>query len=319
MSYAEIVDHQAMVFDERRNALYRAALRQHLKAGARVMDLGAGIGILGFIALEEGAAEVVMVEPEPVIRAARKVAKALGVTDRVRFIEDTVENITEPLQVDAILSVFTGNFLLEEDLLPSLFRARDCFLAPGGRLFPDAARMLVAPVDARALHARMVTQWSTPAAGIDLSALRSLAENAIVETPREQHAPRALAAPSELAEFDFLTASTAACDSTVECEVTAEGECHGLCGWFDARLGGAWFSTGPAAEPTHWSPLFLPVAEPVALRVGQTVTITVHRPSYGDWTWSLAVDGRFQRQSTFNANLTTPADLVCRSPDYRPR
>lgn len=319
MSYSEIVDHQAMVFDERRNGLYRAALRRHLKDGARVMDLGAGIGILGFIALEEGAAEVIMVEPEPVIRAARKVAHALGVTDRVRFIESAAESITEPLEVDAILSVFTGNFLLEEDLLPSLFSARERFLAPGGQLFPDAARMLVAPVEAAALYARMVAQWSTPAAGIDLSVLRGLAENAIFDAPRDQHGPRVLATPGVLGEFDFHTASHAACNSSFECEISVEGECHGLCGWFDARLGSEWFSTGPTAESTHWSPLFLPVAEPVKLRVGQTVAITVHRPSYGDWTWSLSVDGRLQRQSTFYANVTAPADLICRTPDYRPR
>lgn len=319
MSYANVVDHQSMVFDETRNAIYREALRTQLVPGARVMDLGAGLGILGLIALQEGASEVVMVEPAPVLRAARTLARELGVADRVRFLEQRVEEIAEPLEVDAILSVFTGNFLLEEDLLPSLFRARDRFLTPGGTLLPAAARMRLMPVDARPLYESRVDQWSSPASGVDLSSMRSFAVNSLIEVPREDGEPRGLATPATLAHIDFHEATEASCDATATFEVLEGGTCHGLCGWFEAKLGDCWLSTGPEAPATHWSPLFLPISDPVAVEPGEKLEAAIHRPMHGDWTWSVTVRGRRQRQSTFLAMPAAPADLRRMSRDFRPR
>lgn len=319
MSYAHVVDHQSMVFDDTRNALYREALRSTVPPGARVMDLGAGLGILGLIALQEGASEVVMVEPAPVLRAARALARDLGVADRIRFLEKRVEEIDEALEVDAILSVFTGNFLLEEDLLPSLFHARDRFLVRGGALLPRGARMRAMPVDARPLYESKVEQWSTPASGVDLSSLRRFAANSLIEVPRQDGEPRGLSPPVTLEDIDFLTATEASCDATVTFEIATSGVCHGLCGWFEARLGDSGLSTGPDAPGTHWSPLFLPIGDPVAVEPGETLEAAVHRPMHGDWTWTLTIRGRRQRQSTFLAMPTSTADLVRMSRDFRPR
>lgn len=55
---------------------------------ARVLDLFAGTGALGFEALSRGASSVVMVESAPEsIQAIRKNAQALGVADRLEIIE----------------------------------------------------------------------------------------------------------------------------------------------------------------------------------------------------------------------------------------
>ena len=237
------------------------------------LDLGAGIGILGFIALEEGATEVIMVEPEPVIRAARK--WRMRSVSRIECVlskaqpkhHGAARGRCDPVRFHRQLSA-------RRRLVPSLFSARERFLAPGGQLFPDTARMLVAPVEAAALYPRMVAVVLV--AGIDLSVLRGLAENAIFDAP-DQHGPRVLATPGVLGEFDFHTASHAACDSSFECEISVEGECHGLCGWFDARLGSNGFP--PVRQPSRRLVASLPPrAEPVELRVGQAVAITVHRP-----------------------------------------
>ena len=67
----------------------------------------------------------------------------------------------EDIQADIIISVFTGNLLFGEDLLPSLFYARDRFLAPGGTLLPDAARILVCPASAPQAYVDNVDVWNT--------------------------------------------------------------------------------------------------------------------------------------------------------------
>jgi 16S rRNA (guanine966-N2)-methyltransferase len=65
--------------------------------GARVLDLFAGTGALGFEALSRGARETVMVESAPEsIRAIKENARALGVTDRVEIVPGDAREIPGP-------------------------------------------------------------------------------------------------------------------------------------------------------------------------------------------------------------------------------
>ena len=84
MSYSDPSGHLSMVFDEHRNQAYLAAMREVITPDMRVMDLGAGLGVLGLLAARLGAREVHMVEPAPVLRAARQLATANGL-DNIHF------------------------------------------------------------------------------------------------------------------------------------------------------------------------------------------------------------------------------------------
>jgi hypothetical protein len=74
------------------------------------------------------------------------VVKDNTTTEKMECISGKIEKVSLPEQVDVIISVFTGNFLLTEDLLPSLFYARDKYLRPGGKMIPDRAKMIIVPV-----------------------------------------------------------------------------------------------------------------------------------------------------------------------------
>ena len=136
MSYSDVSGHHSMVFDGLRNAAYARAMRQAIKPGTTVMDLGAGLGVHGLQAALLGAAQVHLVEPAPVLEVARQVAAANGLAN-VHCHNCRAEELQLDDRVDVLVSVFTGNFLLTEDLLPSLFHARDRFLSHGGTLIPD--------------------------------------------------------------------------------------------------------------------------------------------------------------------------------------
>lgn len=135
-----------MLFDQIRNDAYFKALQAVMTPDSVVLDLGAGLGIHGLLAAKLGAKKVYLVEPQDVIGVAKQFAQANGFADRVECIQGRIEEISLPEQVDLIVSVFTGNFLLEEDLLPSLFYARDTYLKPGGFMIPNAAVMEAVPV-----------------------------------------------------------------------------------------------------------------------------------------------------------------------------
>jgi predicted RNA methylase len=124
------------------------------------LDLDAGLGIPGFIAAELGPRRVFMVEPAAVIEVTRQAVQASAYADRIECFRGVIEELKLPEPVDVILSVFTGNFLLTEDLLPSLFHARDRWLKPGGFLLPDAAVMAMVPVSAPEYYQDQLACWA---------------------------------------------------------------------------------------------------------------------------------------------------------------
>lgn len=149
-----------MVFDDTRNKFYADAIKAIINENSVVMDLGAGLGLHGLIASRAGAKMVYLVEPQAVIHAAARVAKQNGLSDNITCFQAPAEDLALPQAVDVIISVFTGNFLLQEDLLPSLFHARDKHLAKNGRMIPDQARMFIQPVTAEELFAKKIGRWS---------------------------------------------------------------------------------------------------------------------------------------------------------------
>ena len=72
-----------MTRDRRRFEAFRAALQATIKPGDVVLDVGAGTGVLSFLALEAGAGHVYAVEQLPVIDVTRQVAQDNGLADRM--------------------------------------------------------------------------------------------------------------------------------------------------------------------------------------------------------------------------------------------
>jgi hypothetical protein len=297
-----------MVFDGVRNNAYQRAIEAAVGPDSVVVDLGAGLGLHGLMAARAGARKVYMVEPEAVLEVTRRIVADSGF-DTIELIAGRAEELELPEQADLIVSVFTGNFLLTEDLLPSLFAARDRCLAPGGRMIPDLAEMLIAPVSAGDYHHKMVACWSSSTAelkGLDYSAARNYAANTAYYDTAENIVPELLAPPATLMALDLLSAQSANCDQRCEVTVSQAGICHGWLGWFRARLGDEWLSTSPLAPATHWCQVFLPLDPPLAVAVGDTLNLQVQRPQYGDWLWHTRAAGEEQRASTF---LSTPLPL----------
>jgi len=307
-----------MVYDAVRNAAYAKAIAAAVTPACTVLDLGAGLGMHGLLAAAAGAGKVFLLDSSAVVELGAEVAQCNGLGDRVKVIHKRIEDaeILEP--VDIIISVFTGNFLLAEDLLPYLFSARERFLKPGGVMIPGSARMQAALVTAQEFHDQHVACWSQPNFGVDFAPLRRFAANTVYYRSAEAMAATLLCAAVQVHELDFATATTAACHGRVDMQVRQTGTCHGLLGWFDMHLAGEWLSTGPAAEPMHWSLAFLPLDPPMLLHEGETVQLQLDRPEFGEWTWVLSRGTERQRHSTFQSNPVDLAYLKKIAPDHVP-
>lgn len=309
-----------MVFDETRNRAYARAIERVVTPESIVLDLGCGLGIHGLMAARAGARKVFLVDSEVVVHFALEVAQRNGLGERVQAVQGRIEDIELPERVDVIISVFTGNMLYMEDLLPSLFHARDRWLKPGGVLIPDAAQLLVAPVDAASFHDEWVGAWSRQHLGFDFSHLRRFAANRFHAGPREQYRDwPLLAAPQALVEADLTRATDTVLDHSVDFPITRAGSCSGVLGWIRLHLGGDWVGTGPHDPPLHWTPQLMPLDPPWVLAVGDTLGFSLRRPPWGDWTWMFTLGGQAQRHSTFLGQALRASDLRALALDHQPQ
>jgi len=311
--------HLSMALDHTRNAVYARAIEQLVRPDSVVLDAGAGLGVLGIAAAKAGARKVYLIEPSPVAHLAQEIARINGVADRVVVLRGRIEDVSLPEKVDLITSVFTGNSLFSEDLLPSLYRARDKWLQPGGSLIPDHAELKLAPVCAPRFFSESVLPWSKPSIGIDLSAAQRFALNQVYGERQRDPPMTELAPPAVIVSMDFHTESHANCQTETTFLIADGGECHALCAWINIRLGDAWLSTGPHDPAVHWTPQLFPLNPPMKLNAGEQLHVTLNRPAYGDWTWIVRSGKTERRHSTFLARPMSVADMRKRTGSSRPR
>lgn len=310
MSYANLLDHHTMVLDEVRNRAYLGAMREVVTPESVVLDLGAGLGVLGLLAAKLGAKKVYCVEPSPVAAHISTLAKANGVADRVVVLRGRIEDVELPEQVDVILSVFTGNLLFSEGLMPSLYFARDRYLKPGGALIPDRARLRFAGVEAPKRHGETVARYRRDSLGIDYSVIAALTANHWYVADRGADAPQPLTPAAVAIELDLHTTHEDRLRWQTPLPIERDGILHGLLGWIELHLGERWLSTGPGEADLHWRPGLLPVAQPMPVTQGQTLDAAFQFIDDGQLVWSLAVDGEAQRQSTVLGSPDMAIDVM---------
>jgi precorrin-6B methylase 2 len=298
MSYVTVSSHRTMALDTVRNNAYAHALRKVIRPDSVVLDLGAGVGIHGLMAARFGARRVYLVEQEDVIAIADENIRANGLQDVVRTIHGRIENVQLPEPVDVIVSVLTGNFLLTEDLIPSLLFARDRFLKPGGTMIPSSATMSIVPVSASAMHDKEIACWSVPHHGVDVSSARQYAANEVIFRNWDVDETRDLADPVTVHALDFEHGDYAPLNVDASVTIAESGLCHGWVGWFEIKLADEWLSTSHRAKRTHWSPAFLPVDPPVPVARGEQATLHLARAPFGDWVWTMKTSAGTQKHST---------------------
>jgi SAM-dependent methyltransferase len=318
MSYVTVSSHRMMALDAVRNDAYAHALKQVIRPGSIVLDLGAGTGIHGLMAARLGARRVSLVEQEDIIAIADENIRANGLQDVVRTIHGRIEDVQLPEPVDVIVSVLTGNFLLTEDLLPSLLYARDRFLKPGGTLIPSEATMVIVPVSAPSLHEKEIACWSAPQHDVVLSPARAYAANTVFFRNQDLEETADLAEPTVVHTLDLERGDYAPLKVNVGVTITQSGVCHGWAGWFTMKLADRWLSTSPRDKRTHWSPAFLPLDPPVPVEKGDQVQFHLARAPYGDWVWGMKTPDGAQRHSTLFSAPMKATTLQKASLDYQP-
>lgn len=148
--------HLPMIRDTHRNELLRRAIQAAVRPGDRVVDLGAGSGLLALIAARAGAGAVYAVESHPLTASAlRKTIAVNGFAAQITVIEKSIGETTLAdiggAPADVVISETIGSYLFDEGILDHVHHASTHLAKPDARLLPSAVRLKAAFVDAGAI------------------------------------------------------------------------------------------------------------------------------------------------------------------------
>ena len=189
--WADPVEHARMLHDDRRTSDYIAALRQAVRPGDIVLDIGTGSGVLAIAAARAGARHVYAVEASDIADVAERVFAANGVQERVTLIRGWSRDVKLPAPADLLVTEVIGNEPLEEEVLETTLDARRRLLRPDGRLIPHALELVAWPLlipDAearqRAIGRQAIERWRQ-LYGIEFRPLLDAAFPGAVNNPTE--------------------------------------------------------------------------------------------------------------------------------------
>ena len=269
-----------MLADRVRHAAFRAALRQAIRPGqSTVADIGAGLGVLAFFARALGARAVWLYDPGPALRLAEVVAARNGI-DGLHFVPERSLDVVDPPRVDVVVAEVLGNFAYEEDVLETL-RDAQRFLVPGGTLIPQSIVQWAAPVVTDRFE-RDLKSWREVGFGLDWSDAEHMTRNNmyVYAIEPEDLLPRGAA---EWDAVDFTGVIDSRRTGAAAWRLDESRVIYGIALWWECTLvPGVVLSTSPYSPRTHWDQIYLPLLEPLALRVGDELQLRVETATGGD-------------------------------------
>jgi len=303
-----IVDeHRQYLADDLRVSAFREAIREVVRPGDVVLDLGSGTGILGLLACRAGAKRVYSVEVGGMIELARAVCRANGFGDRVTFLKGHSTQMELPERVDVAVCDQIGRFGFEAGVPVFFNDVRARLLKPGGSLVPQRIEMFIAPVECDEIWGQ-VEFWNDSRAGFDFRPARTWAAN--TGNPVTLLPEQLLGEPAQLCTINLTEASPGAICGELSIQADRAGTLHGIGGWFSAQLSpNVTMSNSPlASRRIDRRNVFFPVDQPVPLEPGDCVRIRMHIiPDAVVVTWNVEVI-----QPEANGNTSVPQILKAR-------
>lgn len=277
--------HTTMLNDEARTGAFQAAIRQAVKPGDVVVDVGTGTGILAITAALAGARHVYALEATPMSRAAQRMVDANGLSDRITIIGAHSFDVSLPEKADVLVSEIIGDDPLGEQILPTFVDARRRLLAKGAKVIPASLQVQLLPVEMPAeelerfrFSPRQAGRWRE-LYGIDFDALVASAgeydHRAHINT-YETRTWKRMAEPIVVADIDLLRSEVGVIAQDVEFRTTGAGAVSAIVIFFSADLGaGVRLSIHPdeATPENSWGSVLQLFAEPLDVASGEHLRV----------------------------------------------
>ncbi|KAL6861370.1 hypothetical protein ACP4OV_017070 [Aristida adscensionis] len=265
-----------MLNDAARNRAYRRAIEATVAdPSSRVLDIGAGTGLLSMMAARalgaaggEGRGGVTACESYlPMGKMLRRVLRANGMENKVKVFHKRSDELKVGVELDApadiLVSEILDSELLGEGLIPTLQHAHDNLLVKNPKTVPYRATVYGQLVESTFLW-KMHDLHNNEANAADGVWLTPGGMESIVSVKLQQHAMqcdslgdeiRLLSEPFKVFEFDFWKRPDSHGDTKIKIKATADGHAHAIISWWVLQLdsaGSIFYSTAPRWGMTDW-------------------------------------------------------------------
>jgi len=278
--------HVAMLNDRARTSSLIAGIREVVRPGDVVIDIGTGTGILAIAAIRAGARHVYAIEATNIGKSAMAVFEANGLADQITLKEGWSTQISLPELADVLVSDVIGSEPLAENVLEITADAVKRLLKRNARLIPNKVKIFGLPVTIPRIElmkhtftAEAVENWRSWY-GVDFSPFAEVAKNSPHKfsiKPVEALYWISLSEPVLLAEVDFKDIGQLVIDNTATVTANVSGPLDGLLEYFEMEVGQAMrYSTHPKLVDKDCvrSNLVWVFAAPLILRAGDKFTVT---------------------------------------------
>ena len=280
--------HIEMLQDEGRTSAFLQAIRQTVKPGQVVVEIGTGTGVLSVAAAQAGAAKVYAIEAGRVQALASSVFKRNQVDDRVQLLSGWSTSLELPESADVLVAEILGHDALGEGVVDTFHDAIRRFLKPSGMVIPakieifgELVRIPTTTSARYRFEAEILAQWQR-AYGVDFSSLAEGQQSISFGVDASDTLDWLRLSPPVLlgrAEF-YPKLVELRCPESLDFPVAAKGEANGLLIWFRAHLSpSVTLSTRPqdVSPSGHWRNVVRLFASSKNLEPGQIQSLDCRR------------------------------------------
>ena len=234
---------------------FNQAIKQNVKEGDFVVDIGTGTGVLAMMAARAGAGRVVAIDVnEESIAYAQSAATMNSLEDKIEFRRCHFKDYAPSERADVVVCEMLSSMMLIEQQVPAAIHAQEKIMKEGGIMLPASATIFALPVECEGIWKRFnpvelkfpkVAQTASRGDCRDLSDL------------------------AKVAEFDFTSALRNGINRRLEFKIIEEGNIHGILAMFEAKL----TEVIRLSMEEGWRELFLPLEQPVKVSRGDEVSV----------------------------------------------
>lgn len=273
--------HIPMMNDARRNDAFEAAIVAALKGAgpdARVLDIGAGSGLLSMMAARAGATCVTACEMVPVIAdTAAKIIKDNGYSDQIDLhsLPSKALRVGEHLEerADILVSEILSSDLLTEHVLDTFEDAHARLLKPDATVIPRAASAMGCLVESATLEDYVFVD---EVSGFDVSRFGALASSKLPIHGTMTDWKR-LSEDIELVNIDLTRRAHSSMLEVLEIAVTKDGTATGIVQWMHVDMAeGITFDNHPDTYTDGgWLQVLHNFPQPISVRAGDVLQLAV--------------------------------------------
>jgi type II protein arginine methyltransferase len=282
-AYCDVVPgwHFSMLEDKARNNAYEAAINR-AAPGKKVLDIGAGAGLLTLMAARAGATRVTGCEYISVIaEQAQKIVEQNGYAARAKVwpkrSQDLVIGRELPERAEVLVTEIFSSGIINEGLLPTLEHAHEHLLIPGAVVVPKTCSAMGYLVGGELLKEYL---FMGQVNGFDMSLFNEFAAFE-KQIQLDRHPHDVLSDDVELIQFDLSGQKTftARRETLLKVEVTRSGICVGVGQWIRLQLDDVTrYENRPnleAPRPSAWMHVVYRFQKPRRVSPGDVLTLLV--------------------------------------------